>query len=131
MDENGISLYNFGREYHEPYFSHMNQLDESLSKQDMNKSGICHHMFFETKYIKELFSLIEKKHQSTFYDVFLQKVVDVHGSGASEYEIYFNYMLKYHPDKIKIRELKWKNTNSLQSIENEDYDYVSYHYYMR
>ena len=43
-------------------------------------------------------------------------------------------MLKYHSDKIKIRELKWKNTNSLQSIENEDYDYVSftiYNYYMR
>ena len=74
IDENGLSLYNFGTEYHIPYFLHMTQLDESLSKQDMNKSGICHHMFFETKYIKELFSFIEKKHQSTFYDVFLKKL---------------------------------------------------------
>jgi hypothetical protein len=131
LDENKRALYNYGSEYHHPYFEHMRILDNNLTKQDIGKSGICHHMFFETKYIKELFGVVEEKHVGNFYDIFLKSVKDIHGSGASEYEIYFNYMLKYHPEKIKIRELKWKNTKDISSIENEDYDYVSYHYYMR
>ena len=52
-----------------------------------------------------------------------------HKSGASEYEIYFNYMLKYHSDKIKIRKLNWKNANSID--EKENFDYISIHYYIR
>ena len=51
------------------------------------------------------------------------------GAGASEYEIYFNYMLKYNPDKIQIRKLSWTNTNKLET--NSNYDYISYHWYMR
>jgi hypothetical protein len=44
-------LYNFGSEYNEQYFEHMLKLDEELIKVDENKSGICHHMMFEKKYI--------------------------------------------------------------------------------
>ena len=38
----------------------------------MNKSGICHHMIFETKYIKILFNKIERIHNDTFYNIFLK-----------------------------------------------------------
>ena len=62
--------------------------------------------------------------------MFLKNVIDKNESGASEYEIYFNYMLKYNPDKIQIRKLNWKNTNKLNS-NNRNYDYISYHWYMR
>ena len=51
--KNNKCLYNFGKEYHKPYFIHMFRLHETLQKMDKNKSGICHHMIFETKYIKE------------------------------------------------------------------------------
>ena len=61
-----------------------------LSKIDKNKSGICHHMIFETKYIDELISGMEKNHNDLFYNIFLKTVTDKEGSGASEYEIYFN-----------------------------------------
>ena len=30
-------------------------------------------------------------------------------SGASEYELYFNYMLKYHKGSILVRKLNWNN----------------------
>ena len=42
-----------------------------------------------------------------FYNVFLKSVLESERdkSGASEYEIYFNYILQNHSDKIKIR--KW------------------------
>ena len=57
--KNKKCLYNYITEYHKPYFDHMKKLDNNLTKQDKNKSGICHHMMFETKYIKLLFNKIE------------------------------------------------------------------------
>ena len=126
--KDGKCLYNYGAEYHMPYFNHMNRLHEDLKKR-VNKSGICHHMMFETKYIKEMIDIIENKHNDFFYNVFLVNVVDINGSGASEYEMYFNYMLFKHPSNILMRELKWKNTNKL--ILNSEYDYISYHWHMR
>ena len=127
--ENNKCLYNYGTEYHKPYFDHMEKLDKSLTKIDRSKSGICHHMIFDNKYIDELFSKIEKNHKDLFYNIFLKLVTDKGRSGASEYEIYFNYMLKYNPDKIQIRKLNWKNTNKLET--NSNFDYISYHHHMR
>ena len=127
--ENNKCLYNYGTEYHKPYFDHMEKLDKDLTKIDKSKSGICHHMIFDKKYIDELISKIEKNHNELFYNIFLKTVTDKGGSGASEYEIYFNYMLKYNPDKIQIRKLSWKNTKKLKS--NSNYDYISCHWYMR
>jgi hypothetical protein len=82
--ENNKFLYNYGSEYHIPYFIHMIKLSKNLEK-ILNISGICHHMMFETKYIIELFNMLET-------------VTETNNSGASEYEIYFNYILKYHKD---------------------------------
>jgi len=127
--ENNKCLYNYGTEYHKSYFQHMENLHTDLTKIDKNKSGICHHMIFEKKYIDELISKIEKNQNDLFYNIFLKTVTDKNNSGASEYEIYFNYMLKYNPDKIQIRKLSWKNTNKLETDSN--YDYISYHWYMR
>ena len=128
--ENGKALYNYSFEYHNPYFIHMNKLHPSLNKIDWSKSGISHHMLFETKYIKELFNMVENYHNNElFYDIFLKNITDYDSSGASEYEIYFNYMLYKHFNEITIRPLKWKNSNNL--INDNDYDYISYHWYMR
>jgi len=129
--EDGKCLYNYGNEYHKPYFEHMQKMDEQLTKQIPDKSGICHHMIFETEYIKEIFKSIETKHNDVFYNIFLKSVAKEQGehSGASEYEIYFNYMLLKHPEKIKIRHLKWTNSNQL--ILNNNYDYISIHWYNR
>ena len=129
--ENNKCLYNYGSEYWKPYFKHMELLDISLTRQIEEKSGICHHMLFETKYIKEIINKIETKHNDEFYKVFLKNVSSdmILSSGASEYEIYFNYMLANHKDKIEIRTLKWINASSL--ILNSDYDYISIHYWNR
>ena len=106
----------------------MLKLDKCLIKR-CQESGICHHMIFETRYINEIISKIENSHNDKFYNIFLKLVTDKKHSGASEYEIYFNYMLGNHNDKIKIRKLKWKNTNKM--IENADFHYVSCHWHMR
>lgn len=136
--EDGKCMYNYGTEYHLPYFEHMRRMNSSFEKMDQDKSGICHHMMFERKYINEIMELIRQEHQQPFWRVFLEKVDDHQrtGSGGSEYEIYFNYMLKNHRDKIIVRHLPWNNfVTSIDNINTEEmqrqYAYVSWHHYRR
>ena len=68
--EDGKCLYNYGRECHIPYFIHMAKLCKDFRKMERDKSGICHHMIFETKYIKEIIDLIENNHSDKFYNIF-------------------------------------------------------------
>lgn len=128
--KNKLPLYNIGTEHNIPYFDHMYKLHPSLTKQT-NNSGISHHMMFQTNIITELFKLVENYHKELFYISFLKCIntKDILGSGASEYEIYFNYLHIYHKNKFIIRELKWENTSIL--IENKKLDYISCHWYMR
>lgn len=132
--ENGKCLYNYGDADWPPYFVHMHKLVNFTNVGE--KSGICHHMMFETKYVKELINMVETNHGDLFYNVFLKLVTEINGSGASEYEIYFNYMLKNHEDKITTRKLKWGDTTVFgikidTDCTNAPYDYVSYHWHLR
>ena len=123
-------LYNFDEnQYHQPYFIHMQRLHKDLQKRSKTLSGICHHMIFETKYILELFDMVEKEHDDTFYNIFLNNVTEIYSSGASEYEIYFNFIIWKHSDQILIRKLNWANAYSMDF--NPQYDYVSYHWHIR
>ena len=127
--ENNKCLYNWGTENHGAYFKHMAKLDPEFHRVKSDKSGICHHMIFEIKYWNEIIHKIESNHGEKFYDVFLKNVSHLH-SGASEYEIYFNYMLKFHSDKIKLRKLNWGNSNIEKGL-SMDLDYASDHWYKR
>lgn len=145
--EDNKCLYNTSNEYHLPYFQHMLKLYPSMEKQ-LQESGICHHMIFEKRYIKQLFTMVEEYNNMSinpenykhFWQIFLEKVNPEHYgmtyvnmSGASEYEIYLNYILKYHKEQVKIRKLKWINIDkNPENYTNDlDYDYVSWHYFMR
>jgi len=127
--KNKLPLYNIGTEYNLPYFEHMINLYPTLIKSS-NHSGICHHMMFQKHILEELFNLVESYHNKPFWEAFLLCINKNHylGSGASEYEIYFNYLHIFHPNKFLIRELKWINNS--QIIEDNDYDYVSCHWYL-
>ena len=127
--ENNKCLYNYGTEYHKPYFDHIEKLIPSLKKVDPDKSGICHHMIFEKKYIQEIFDKVEKEHKDTFYNVFLSLTKEKETSGTSEYELYFNYILQNHKDNIKLRKLLW--TNGGRGIITDNLDYISFHWYSR
>jgi len=130
-----IPLYNFGTEYHLPYFIHMINLHPSFSKVNI-MSGICHHMLFQKYILNELFETVEKYHNNSkkFYQIFLESIEkkEILGSGASEYEIYFNFLQKNYPNQYKIRPLKWQNVSTLNfNLNNTELDYVSCHWYMR
>ena len=128
--ENGIPLYNTGSECHTPYFRHMWELHPTLIKHS-DRSGITHHMLFQTHIILQLFDLIESYHNESFYIVFLKNAITWSISGASEYEIYFNYLHIYQQDKFIIRNLNWTNyrPDKLNDTIPHDYDYISYHYW--
>jgi len=127
--EDGKCLYGFGTEYHSPYFDHMSKLHEGFSKV-INKSGICHHMMFEKRFLTEIVNIVERKHNDDFINIFLNCVnkTALTGSGASEYELYFNYVFKFHKDDVKLRPLTWCNSAGIP-IRSE-LDYVSVHYYL-
>ena len=126
--KNKLPMYNYGFECNSPYFEHMYKLHPTLTKQTCY-SGICHHMMFQKNIISDLFRLIESYHKEPFYVSFLKCINpnNIMGSGASEYEIYFNYLHIYHKNKFIIRELKWDNTTCI----NEQLDYISCHWYLR
>jgi len=128
--KNNKCLYNYGIEYGVSYFEHMYSMDNNLTKVYDNISGICHHMMFEKKYIIELINKIENIHNDKFYNIFLKMVTFMY-AGASEYEIYFNYVFKNHPDKIELRKLRYQNVTTLNFDIEQDTDYISYHWYSR
>lgn len=133
-EENG-GLYNPGVEYHPPYFHHAAHLIAGFQKLFPNYSGISHHMLFQRPVIEAIMEEVEYTHHAPFWYVFCQ-LVDKHQlaySGASEYEIYFNYAFA-HTDQIAIRELKWRNIQRLSDVEKLKKDglhYVCLHDYER
>jgi hypothetical protein len=125
-------LYNTGTENHRPYFKHIQEFIPII-KRESGVSGICHHMLFSVEIVKEIFNYVELKSKNSFYYSFIECINNNEfcKSGASEYEIYFNYILRYHKDNIKIRKLKWNNVPNLLDNHKYIYDYVSIHHYLR
>jgi len=132
LTDDGKYIYTTGTEYHIPYFNHMNKLHPSLKKTHPC-SGIVHHMIVNNNHINSLMNLVETNHiGKPFWEIFINMVdsTDFPHSGASEYELYFNYMNIYHQNDIIIRELNWNNASSIND-SNKHCDYVSIHWYMR
>tara|TARA_A100001015_G_scaffold290469_1_gene363510 strand:- start:3676 stop:5712 length:2037 start_codon:yes stop_codon:yes gene_type:complete len=130
--EDNRSCYATGFEYNKAYFDHLKRLHPSLKRVYKSKSGICHHMMFEKQYLIKLFDLVKEIHpNSEFFETFLKVISSdqAHNCGASEYELYFNFMLIYFPEKITLRQLKWKNSIHFQN--DEDHHFVSAHWHMR
>jgi hypothetical protein len=132
-DDTDLPFYNVGTEYHLPYFEHMQKLHPLFTK-ILPFSGICHHMIFQTDRIRILFRMVEDAHSAPFHTTFMQNISKLHtfASGASEYELYFHFLTHFFTDKFIIRHLKWKNTHTLDIIDQSNHlDYVSYHWYLR
>jgi hypothetical protein len=129
----GRSLYNFAREYHHPYFEHMSRMCSTFGRA-YELSGICHHMLFDVRVVKEIIGLVEAEHRGKkFWEVFLE-CVDPNlrhgiGSGASEYELYFHYIMKTRLDEIEVRELVWDNVAKWTPELWLEHDYVAWHHY--
>ena len=129
--QNNKFLYGFSSENHAPYFEHAVKLHPSFTKTDSAKSGIVHYMAFQRKYLKKIMDIVEQRHAKPFWRVFLDEVDIMEGSSASEYELYFHYMLRMFPDKIELREFTSKIVSSHDVIPIQTCDVVSCHSYAR
>lgn len=125
-------LYNPGIEKTPPYFKHAHRLVPGFAKYSPKFSGIAHHMLFQRPVIEHLFSLVEKSHKVPFWQAFCNCIDPKDFSGASEYEIYFNFAFQ-HTDQVQIRPLKWNNVNTLDfpSFTRAGYDYIACHSWSR
>ena len=122
--------FNVGTEYHIPYFEHIKRV-LPLEKQ-INRSGICHLMPMKRNIVEDLISKVEFIHNKSFWKVMIDNVHpnDYLYSGMSEYELLFNFTLRFHPNQCMIKELRWRNIGNKNQISSE-LDYASNHWYMR
>lgn len=135
LDPDGKFIFTVSfKESNATYYDHMHRLHPSLVH-PRRETAIVHHMMFDRALLRELFSLVEDK--GPFWKVFFETVsVDQRDhSGASEYELYYCFMLRYHPESIRTRFLNYENggnVNSLESLRHENVlDFVSCHWYCR
>jgi hypothetical protein len=118
-------------EHRKEYFDHAAALHPSLRRVDERLSGIVHHMMFSAPCVRHLFELVEANHGGKpFWRVFLSCVIpeQYEGAGASEYEIYFNFMLLYHQEAAVLRPLSMANVHRIDTTI--DVDYISAHAWM-
>jgi hypothetical protein len=129
--ENKKFIFTTGYQYHIPYFEHMKRMSNTFIKNE-EKSGISHHMIFHTPIIKEIFNIVESTHSEPFWMVFIKMVDEANyqGSGASEYELYFNYIIKKYSEKVTLRELNWTHVSHNHTDFNMDFDYLSLCWYI-
>ena len=130
-----IPLYNTtNRQNHIPYFTHMQKLHPTFKKQDANISAVTNHMIFHKEILREMMEMVEKYHEPKslqFWEYFLMFVDKEHilHAGASEYELYFNYIYFYKKGAFLLRPLTYAECGSIPT--NPVFDYVSCHHYMR
>jgi hypothetical protein len=115
-------------EYTQPYFIHMNKVIPGLGRQIPEVTGVTHHSLFSREIITELLLKIESLHKTSWWKALLINVSpDSYFCGMAEYELYFNYCLKYHPDLYKLRPLKMEGVINFSEFQKSSADIVALH----
>ena len=115
-------------EYTESYFIHINKVIPGLGRQIPDVTGITHHCLFSREIINELLCKIERIHGNPWWKVLLANVSPAsYFSGMSEYELYFNYCLAFHPTLYKLRPLQLESAETFSDFQKSSGDIVSLH----
>jgi hypothetical protein len=130
--ENSNIIFNTGTEYHIPYFEHMKKVCPFIEKSS-HYSGICHYMPMKSNIVNDFIDRVEKIHNTVFWKAMMNGVdsQQYNHSGMSEYEMLFNFTLKFYKNDCIINTLNWKNANTLTPDDKNTYTYVSIHWYCR
>lgn len=126
-----------GDQYHHEYFQHMARLHPQFQRQTQ-QSGICNFMPFHAQWVQALMDQVEQQHPGRrFWQVFLDAVDPQTLSGASEFELYFHYLLAQHPEAVTWFNppLRFQNdATRLPELSGDSlpaHDVVSVHWYCR
>lgn len=126
MRNGKINLTISQKEFHPPYFKHFKRLFPDMLIFNPGMSGIAHHMVFSRTIIKNIIDDVSRTHpDDIFWRTFIRNA-DNDPSGASEYEIYFNYALTHHNNMVIARNIPWMNYNG-PHVNYKDCIYVAIH----
>ena len=120
-------LFNMSNHVHQPYFDHMLRLHSSFTKWKRGVSGIVNIMIINRSIIKEIIDKVEAFHKEPFWKVFMSTLDPEEPSSASEYEIYFHYIMKTYPNRVELRPLQYDNSGKRDKKGGGFYHYVNYH----
>lgn len=127
------------------YLQHMKRLYPTLRARPILGSPVVHHMLFQKDKLKHLFSLVEGLHKKPFWKAFLHEVKRPRGKirnsdagfyiGASEYTIYFYFLLWYYPQKIRLHKValfnEMKSLDQVEDLKNKGFEMASCHHQQR
>ena len=116
---------------HKPYFQSMARLHPSFDPWKPGISGIVNVMIFNKEVLKSIMQLVKDYHKEDFWKAFLKTADKESISGAAEYEIYFHYVMRNYPKRVKIRHLQYDNFGQRNNIKENGYDYISYHWHVQ
>lgn len=125
----GKMILNTSDEHHEPYYDVYKKLmQEGIVS---NKSFVAHGMLFSREILGEMKLYIANKNHKNWASAILDNVDYRDISGFSEYETYGNYILRYHPTKVKTEYWFNKSINNFEELSNipKFYKTVSLHSY--
>ena len=100
-------LFSYSDENTLDYFYHLKRFFPELKKQYADKSGIVHHMIFDIDVLNHLFNIIESKYKILFWKAIISCIDSANSwhAGFSEYELYFNFIFQYFPERCQLRQL--------------------------
>lgn len=140
-----------------PSFDFGNKLELNIKfkKKGDFCSGICHHIMYNKEIIQEMINLVEKQHNEIFWKFYLKRV-DTRDTNHMKHcepancELYYNYVNLFHPDKIRVRPITWKEEAAVPKKQNnivsnynnrfellktnalsEGHSYIAFHSYNR
>jgi hypothetical protein len=126
--DNGKFLMDKTTEPQSAYYEHMARLHPTFMAWKKRTSGITNYMMFNKKILIEIMTKVEAHHKKEFWEAFLDTITEKTGSGASEYEIYFHYIMNNYPELVKHRPLRWDNYGQRAVQNRGDWECVSYHW---
>jgi len=120
-------LFNTSFHTHKPYFDHMLRLHPTFTRWRGAVSGVVNIMIINRRIIQEIIRLVETHHKEPFWKVFVLTLDPNESSGASEYELYFHYMMRNYPTRAVIRALQYNNAGRRDNMDAGFNHYVNYH----
>jgi hypothetical protein len=99
-------------------------------------SLIAHHMLFDRALLGELWREIEKRHQTPWYDAFVEAVDYSCASPISEMDLYGWWVLEHHPELAVHRQVHWHDVSAVPTalgrfVLARRWDFVAAHAWMR
>jgi hypothetical protein len=131
---NNRAFFDLGSSYFhcEEYIDHMQKLFKGEVKRYLNHefSEIVDYMIVERNILEEMLSKIETLHGVPASKALLDCVKEQNRttSGMSEYTLYFNYVMTFHPSRVKLRLLRRKVCSSIADLSYaNDYTILIFH----